>query len=1173
MQIPKDWFHSFLQARGMNKANGQMLFRYRTTQVEYQELKEIFTSIFANLGGKPWRHESSAESALFVLYASEWWRREYAGGAWRWTSIFESITTGSYRVDQLERSVIVELGLHTWGHRPSEDGKKYLGAIVAHGGLPLKLIARGDGVISRLLLSATRKAQMLGWGEQQLIGYFESYRDDMVQHVRATEIYRLLSEIVVTVLSLRGEYKLAGLSNPVAVLEQLEPKWRERFPIAVDDQSVDPLLLGLVREVSRQVKMATAYPVSVSRTLVKSAEADCYALSMSVGIPSTISLDALASILQIAPSKIPQSFVLEMVGNQRMPLGQGRQLLGSQTSTVLLSGKPKRLLGRHACQEVLLALRSIGVDVVSPTSVPGGDALDDSQPWIFESIEDTVTLVGIGSCKVASASAYVLAPDHFKLVPVGDAEVELVGLVEELTEPRWLHKLEGSVSIVTDEDTYTVSTHAPKGTEEQFVWKGNRLRFHTSPFPVYQGIPKLYRLDEEGQPLPITDRDIEWVHAVRKGERLFNVKTHRGPVDAWLVADGKRQRRFRMALVAPDAHIAFTSGNTECEGSVELHGWNVTTLHASSALSPVSLRHEAAVKLAMKATGQPPANVTITAEWSPALPVLRINLPFPATGGRFARSDASVLPNAATLTLRRAHDVHVQVFDRNPSAPKRYRLELQLSGENHGNRMRHAAIAVPLDSNGVGDLRLFEIESTLNGLFCQSDQLDACLEVSLFAESALIRTLRINRYDVLLEREQQSLMLSASQLSNVSVDQLQGIELHAIPLLERTLEPLVLTQLQSSEIPLGRWSMVDLPTGHSPWLVYPSQLSSVLVRPTLWATSAFDQLGTLQALGESACSLAIAMSSSSRDERKRELTKVVAAMMADMDHASWKLVFHHYKYLKHLPLSTLDYWRVIGQNQDACIATVLKFPTDIHVLMSRMRDELGVMWEFTSRASLLRAYEAFFESLCKQLGDGVPKTVVSQIVDDVFSKMGSFSESLAAQIDIILFKKSDKRSERFDRLVAHQHRAPSALLTQLWQGEDAHLQRFLLRNHADEKPWPYFKLWEKLLHAIHNQCEPVYVDFLFNLGHELLWVPRLPPGNPTINTKLDVANIPLLTGFFVQACNANNWLQSGDHMSALRQIKAFDQVWFELSFQTGSLLAMKVLERPSTARRLKKSEI
>lgn len=1173
MRIPKDWFRVFLQARGMNKANGQMLFRYRATQAEYQGLKEIFAALFASLGGSPWRHESREESALFVLYASEWWRREYAGGAWRWTSIFESLTTGPYRVDPLERSVIVELGLHTWGHRPSEDGKKYLGSIVAHGGLPLKLLARGDGVISRLLLSATRKAQMLGWGEQQLIGYFESHRDDMVQHVRAAEIYQLLSEMVVTVLSLRGEYKLAGVGNPVAVLEQLEPKWREHFPIAVDDQSVDPLLVGLVREVSRPVKMMTAYPISVLRTLVKSAEADCYTLSMSVSMPSTISVDALASFLQIAPSKIPQSFALEMVGHQRIPLGQGRQLLGSQSSTVLLSGRPKRLLGKHACQEVLLVLRGVGADIVSPTSVPGGEALDDSQPWIFESVEDMLTLVGIGSCKVARASAYILAPDHFRLIPVGDAAVDLVGLVEDLTEPRWIHKIEGAVSIVADEDIYTVLTHAPKEVEEHFVWKGTRLWCHTSPFPVYQGVPRLYRLDEDGQPLSVPDKDIEWVQAVRKGERLLNVKAHRGPVDAWLVANGKRQRRFRMALVAPNAHIAFVSGDTECEGSVELHGWGVTALHASSALSPVSARHEAAVKLTMKTNGQPPANVTVIAEWSPALPILRIDLPFPATGGRFTRSDASVLPNAATLTLRRAHDVHVQVFDRNPSAPKRYRLELQLSGESHGNRMRRAAIAVPLDNKGLGDLRLFEIESTLNGLFCQSDHLDACLEVSLIAGSGIIRTLRINRYDALLEREQQSLTLPGSLLTHVPVDQLQGIELHAIPLLESTLEPQALEQLQSGEQPVGRWNMVDLPTGHSPWLVYPSQKSSLLVRPTLWSMSAFDRLETLQALGDSTCPLAIAMSPSTPDDRKRELTKVVAAMTADMDHVSWKLLFHHHKHLKHLPLSTLDYWRVIGHNQDACVATVLKFPSDIHELMSRMRDELGVMWEFTSRASLLRAYETFFEALLKQLGSDVQQAMVSQIVDDVFSKMGSLSDSLASQIDIILFQKSGKRSERFDRIAADHHRCPSTLLNQLWQDEDSHLQCFLLRNHADEKLWPYFKLWEKLLHEISNQCESVYVDFLSSLGHDLLWVPRLPPGNPAINTKLDVANVPLLTGFFVQAGDANNWLQSGDHMAALRQIKAFDPVWFDLSFQTGSLLAMKASDRPSTtARRVKKTE-
>ncbi len=1150
----------------MDKANGQMLFRYRATQVEYQELKGIFTDRFITLDGASWQHESNAESALFVLYASEWWRREYAGGAWRWTSIFESLTTGPYRVDPLERSVIIALGLRAWGHRPSEDGKKYLGAIVAHGGLPLKLFARGDGVITRLLLSATRKAQMLSWGEQQLVGYFESHRDDMVQHVRAAEIYRVLSEMVVTVLSLRGEYKLAGVGNPVAVLEQMEPKWRERFPIAVDDKSVDSLLVGLVREVSRQIKTVTAYPVAVLRTLVKQAEEDSYALSMSLSMPSTISVDALASVLQVAPAKVPQSFVLEMAGVQRMTLGQGRQLLGAQSSTVMLSGRTRRFMGKEACQEVLLALRSVGADVVSPTSVPGGEALDDSAPWIFELVDETLTLMGVGTCKIASASAYVLAPDHFRLVPVDDAIVELIGLVEDLSEPRWMHKVEGCVSVVTNNDSYIVRTHTPKGVDEQIVWKGHRLWCHSSPFPVYQGVPRLYRLDEEGQPFPVMDKDIEWVQAVRKGERLLNVKAHRGPVDAWLLVDGKRQRRFRMTLIAPDAHIAFKSGDSECEGGLEFHGWGVTALHASPSLSPVSEWHDSVVKLGMKANGQPPANVTVTVEWSPSLPVLSIDLPFPATGGRFARSDGGVLPNGTTLTLRRAHDVHVQVFDRNPGARKSYRLELYLSGESHGNRMRRAEIAVPLDVNGVGDLRFFEIESTVNGLFCQSDHLDACLEAKLIAGSASIRTLRINRYDVELEREQQSLALLGSQLASVSVDQLQGIELNAIPLLVRTMEPQVLEPLHSNGQQVGRWSMVNLPVGHSPWLVYPSKKSSLLVRPTLWSASTFDRLGTLKTLGDGACPLVRAMSLSTSEDRHRDLFKVIADMTEDLDHPSWKLVFHHYTHFKHLPLSTLDYWRVIGRSPDACLAAVLKFPSDVHDLMQRMRDELGVMWELTSRASLLKAHEAFSVSLLKQMGD---QNMVDQVVNGLFEKISYLSESFAIQIDHAVFDKSGKRTERFERMITSFSRTSDALLKQMWQGEDCHLQRVLLRNHADETIWPSFNLWQALLSAIDELCDQMHNDFLRSMGRQLLWLPETLPGGPKMNVKFDVANVPLLIGFLVQSCDASQWLQMGDHMPALRRIKAFDPLWFETGLQAGALLALKAIQTSSGARRAK----
>ena len=1161
MQAVKEWFHAFLQARSMDKADGQMLFRYRATQAEYQELKMLFSERLAALRGTPWKFESRAEAALFVLYASEWWRREYVGGAWRWTSIFESLTTEPYRVDPVERSAGIEFGLRAWGHRPSEDGKKYLGAIVAHGGLPLKMLAQGDGVISRLLLSATRKAQLLGWGEQQLMDYFDSRREDLVQHLRATEIYRLLAEMVLTVLSLRTDYKLAGVGNPVSVLDQVAPQWRERFPIAVDDHSVEPLLIGLVKEASRQINAVTAYPVSVVRTLELLADGDSYALSMAVEVPSSIAVDALASAMQVSPLRVPQSFVLEIAGNQRVPLGQGRQLLGSQSSTVLLSGRPKRFFGKDVCQEVLLALRSIGADVVSPVSVPGGEAMDESQPWTFVPLGETLTLMGTGSCKVASETAYVLVQEHWELKPDNDALMEHVGLVKELAEPRRVYKVQGSIEIVAEDNSYTIRTNSQSVEDEQLVWKGHRLWCHSSPFPVFQGVPRLCRLDAEGVIHPIPEKDIEWAQAVRKGERLLNVKAHRGSIDAWWMVEGKRQRRFRMALVAPDARIVFKSGETECEGSVEFHGWGITALHACPQLSTVRSGAGDVVSLSMSAQGQPPSNVMVTAEWSPALPVLRIELPFPATGGRFARSDGSVLPDGASLTLKRGHDVHVQVFDRNPSVPKRYRLELQLRGKVEGNRLRRAEVEIPLDANGIGDLRFFEIEATLNGLLCQSDHLDASLEVKLLAGAAPVRTLRINRYDVEfeLEREVQSFALPEAQLRSISADQLQGIDLRAIPLLERGQEPQGLKQLTSDQQPVGRWSVAALPAGHGPWLIYPSDTSLLLTRPTLWTTTASSD--TLLALDDGGCPLAKAMSSSVPEDRSSDLAEVIAAMAADFEHPSWKLVAHHYTHLKHLPLNTLDYWRVIGRNQNACLAAVLKFPMDLHELMSRMRDELGVMWEFTSRESLKRAYESLSASFVTLLGDSAPKEIVGQFVNDLFSKVGFVSEAIATQVDRILFEETGARSARFDQLISDFNRPPVSLLQKLWQGEDSHLQRVLLRNQAETTTWPSFMLWKELLNEI-DQGDRRHVEFVSGLGRQLL----LTPGGPLSEAKLDVANAPLLTGFLIHVCDANKWLQASDHMAQLRQIKTFDPTWFEIGIQTGAILAMKAEEQSAKAR-------
>ena len=58
-----------------------------------------------------------------------------------------------------------------------------------------------------------------------------------------------------------------------------------------------------------------------------------------------------------------------------------------------------------------------------------------------------------------------------------------------------------------------------------------------------------------------------------------------------------------------------------------------------------------------------------------------------------------------------------------------------------------------------------------------------------------------------------------------------------------------------------------------------------------------------------------------------------------------------------------------------------------------------------------------------------------------------------------------------------------------------------------------------------------------------------------------VANTPLLLGILVQITDATAWLQANNHLAALRQIKAFDPVWFDEGLRTGALLVLKAREK------------
>lgn len=1148
------------------RPDGRMLFSYRTTKDEYVALRDLLSVALAELQGAPWILHTPNECACFVLYAAEWWRREYVGDLWRWTAILDSIGP-AYRLDVLERTAAVEMGLRAWGHRPSGQGKKYLGAIVAQGGLPLRLVARGDGAVTYLLKRGMRQAQLYGWDGQRLEAYFEAYSQNLVQHLRDEEIYRLLASMVTTVLSLRQDHKLAGASNPVEVLERDRPDWRNLFPIAVDeDRDAAALLLDLVHEAAREVARGAAYPVTATRTLQATGEHANFQLLTTVAMPHSVLLEALSSAVGVAPDKVPQAFSIDLIGVERTPLAEARQLLGDGEQMVTLSGKSRMLKSENSIRELRFAIRSKGTDLHTPTAIPGGDELDEAQPWVFVERDGAWVLVGVGACRVAEDKARVALPTQAQLRGLdSDAAVTPIGELATASLLRTLYEVSGQVEAEIDEAVFKVRTQQTAYLSEQLIWRGQREPYQSDPFPVYRGVPRLYRLGDDGTPVAVPERQVVWTTANRAAISVALPRAHVGPIDAWLTADGAHVRRFRMVLLPEMATLKFCSGSDDRSGAIELKGWSVENVDVSTAVSASLVRTEGTVKVELSTVERPPTFVSLRLSWTCSPHPLRITLPFPATGARFTLSTGEELSRGDSVSVARMEGVLVQVLDRNPNLPQKYKLVAELSGS--GPRLRiEQPIAVGND--GSGELRLLDIKAVLQGLLCQSDELDAKLSLRVETGVKSLAEVNVIRYDVDLQRHELQAALTTAHIQRLSAEQLQAVKLCALPLLRAEFVEQELAQASSDDVPVGRWDLAGLGAKGGPWLVVPTHDSGLVVRPMFYAGTesvAADQLVV------SPCPLGQAMAIGALEDRIKALDSVVAVMAEDYDHVSWKLVERHYAVLNHLPLSTLDYWRAFARLPAACLAVLLKLSHDMPKLAGRMRDELGVVWELVPGAALRNAFSCLHQSWARQLGPE-QNTTVNVVVGRIFQDLAAAEVCLVDWVELTLFQAGTERTELLMQLLGEVQAGARQLAERLWAGQDSLLQRYLLRTHVDDEYWPEFDLADALIKKLHLRAPQALSQLINVLGDDprkLFWVPTQGQTGPYAkNVKQDAANVPLLCGLLSQlAEDARPWWTPTE-IDQIRQLRAFAPAWFEVACRVGSLMALSTRQqtvvRPAT---------
>ena len=429
--LMQSWLQEMLQKRNCPQPDRRWLYAYRLDLDEYRSLKAVLCNALQGCYVAV-LVKNRQFSALFVLYAAEWWRREYSGGAWKWSPILESLGVKSGLLAPNERTAAVLSGFAYWGLRPSGEGKKYFGAIVAHGGLPLKMIGHGDGKLAAIMATVLRQAARYRWNEVQVADAVADHAHGLPDSLLQREIYELVAQMVMTALRLKQEHRIEGTADPISALDQAHPDWRGEFPLALDDDAAQRLLAGLVREANQTTLANELAAFTVIRVLVP-IEQGRYALQSSIAHPSVLSSESLIAQFELASAEeLPRYFNIDIAVNERVPLTVGRQILGTQEASVSLAAQRSKWMASDALNEHLLFLRDTTGDLHDgPIAIPGGEAISLEEPLVFADRDHLFRLIGTGNLRLPDAEAVLAISDDARIQVAGEGDPpELIGRVD-----------------------------------------------------------------------------------------------------------------------------------------------------------------------------------------------------------------------------------------------------------------------------------------------------------------------------------------------------------------------------------------------------------------------------------------------------------------------------------------------------------------------------------------------------------------------------------------------------------------------------------------------------------------------------------------------------------------------------------------------------------------------
>lgn len=1133
--IIDQWKGSFLERRGFDRPTGRPLYTYRVTSEEFSDLETAMRESIQlwltvrTLGEIARRF--TCFPTLFVLYAAEWWRRNYDGTGFAWEPIVSALGASTDAWSQAQRSECVEKGLRGWHLRLSNShGLRYLGSIAFQGGLPMRLLASAQGPIGGILKRALKLARGGGTDAAEILEWIKSLAHFLPNSYRQNEVFVLLTEVVLTVLRLKQQANLTSGADVVGGLDRAVKRWRDEFPLPIDDhQAIE--LFNLAIGVAPSQQLHRNEGIFVERWLVTS-DQTCFQLRSETVLPEFLDSTPLAQLFGIEPENLGRTLTLRLpCGDQAVDVSL-RRLAGQDRYRI-----ERCTLDRQgdvaAADHTMLLLIATGE--ARHKEVARGEALDPELPWVFEQGADsasTCRLMCQGSGAITGFQGLICVPQDWTVRPDAGASADCKGQLSGSARTVWT--IRGSIRIDScDGLHYRVRCGQAAATEDRFELRGQRYwDLFEHPAVAFRGVPKLYQVCENGLDSP-AQSTIAWrVSGARPAQNAENIA---GPVSAIWPAQGETKWRTRVILLPAQATMVVEPGADPSTGALRFANWGALLMRdcgTPGVSSQTRINGTSVIlNLRFEGEGHPPEWCSINAVWRGNPNTVRLRVPFPAKGVRTVAGDGKPLENRALVAVQRACGTRMVGF----LGPSSYQatLRLGLHRGNHAHPISEVEHAIKADVGGNRvEIRLVDYVNDIQGMLADADTLDAYVSVRLRLSGGESSTLRVARYEFELERlaMMSQVGLPQEQLRGFSVEDIARLPVVALRIDAPGEEPIHLTPVRSEGVPTGNWLFPAADLAPGAWLIHAGVGSQATFRPMLWPVLAPNDAPPVtpevQDVGDTQISLATALGIPTERQRLDALDAVIAALAQDFTSDDWRLVEQLAVQLGHLPLSTLDLWRCFAQSVTGLAALAVRMGGLPAGFAERFPIELPAVWEMIPLTAWVQAMRALMAQGTSWYGPEAGALVVSECLDRRVQALASACPSLRVLLEVARGTATAKINQ--DLRAAQNPGMDGFFAGQLFNGENSRVQH-LLRNNADRQ-WPGGFAAEVADGRQHG-ARPYFCPINHGFHDSVINLPILLA--LTLNTTMDLHI---------------DWSQHPNLIRKVREVQTFDPEWFAEAF-------------------------